>query len=169
MSEPSVTTILQSLPPLLRQEPAMLEAFTQGASSLAVPESATAFVLAGMCRLSERHPMLVATPTLSDAQRLANDLTAFLGVGEVELFPPWDTLPFERVSPELATMGQRLRVLWRLGVLEDGASQEAVVEDGIPDNGVPAKSAGVAATEAPWPSPPSVVVAPVRALLQRLG
>ena len=33
---------------------------------------------------------------------------------EVELFPAWETLPFERVSPSLETMGRRLRVLWRL-------------------------------------------------------
>ena len=34
----------------------------------------------------------------------------FLGAGEVELFPAWETLPFERVSPSLETMGRRLRV-----------------------------------------------------------
>ena len=59
----------------------------------------------------------------------------------MELFPAWDTLPFERVSPEVATMGQRLRLLWDLGVTGPGR---------------PARG-------------PAVVVAPVRALLQRLG
>ena len=32
----------------------------------------------------------------------------------IELFPAWETLPFERVSPSLETMGRRLRVMWRL-------------------------------------------------------
>ncbi len=122
----------------------MLDALGPGTTSLAVPEAASAFVLAGVCALSERRPVLVVTPTLSDADRLSHDLKAFLGDEEVELFPPWDTLPFERVSPEIATMGQRLRLLWRLGL--------------IPSKETTGK-----------PDPPTVVIAPVRALLQRLG
>jgi transcription-repair coupling factor (superfamily II helicase) len=55
----------------------------------------------------------------------------------VEWFPAWETLPFERVSPSLETMGRRLRVLWRLRHGGDAT--------------------------------PTVVVAPVRALVQRLG
>ena len=39
---------------------------------------------------------------------------AFLGADEVELFPAWETLPFERVSPGVETMGRRLRTMWRL-------------------------------------------------------
>ncbi len=123
----------------------MVDALSVGSTALAVPDAATAFVLAGVARLSERRPMLVVTPTVRDAERTAHDLTTFLGQGTVELFPAWDTLPFERVSPEVATMGQRLRLLWHLGVTgapgEEGAAGEG----------------------------PAVVVAPVRALLQRLG
>ena len=55
----------------------------------------------------------------------------------VELFPAWETLPFERVSPALETMGRRLRV-------------------------------HVAAARRRRHLP-AVVVAPVRALVQRLG
>jgi transcription-repair coupling factor (superfamily II helicase) len=121
----------------------MVDALSVGSTALAVPEAATAFLLAGVARLSERRPMLVVTPTVRDAERMAHDLATFLGPGCVELFPAWDTLPFERVSPEVATMGQRLRLLWHLGVTE-------------------------AATPVA-PDAPAVVVAPVRALLQRLG
>jgi transcription-repair coupling factor (superfamily II helicase) len=78
----------------------------------------------------------VATPTSGDAERLRNDLTAYLGPDAVEEFPAWETLPFERMSPAVETMGRRLRVLWRLRVPERS---------------------------------PNVVVAPVRALVQRLG
>ncbi|HUC38176.1 MAG TPA: transcription-repair coupling factor [Acidimicrobiales bacterium] len=133
---------LRSIPPLLRDEPAMLDALGPGSTVLAVPEAATAVVVAGLCALSERRPLVVATPTLSDAERFAHDLGVFLGENEVELFPPWDTLPFERVSPEIETMGRRLRLLWRLGLSGD--------------------------TNVPGDAP-AVVVAPVRALLQRLG
>ncbi len=32
----------------------------------------------------------------------------------VDVFPAWETLPFERVSPAVETMGRRLRTIWRL-------------------------------------------------------
>ena len=56
----------------------------------------------------------MAVPTGAEAERLAHDLGQFLGADEVEQFPAWETLPFERVSPGLETMGRRLRVMWRL-------------------------------------------------------
>jgi len=103
---------------------------------IAVPESARAFTVAGLAHLSARHPIVVAVPSTPDAERLVHDLDAFLGPGRAEVFPAWETLPFERVSPGVETMGRRLRVLWRLSSPERAAR---------------------------------VIVAPVRALLQRLG
>src|SRR6202051_1578257 len=91
----------------------MVDAMAVGQSALAVPDAAVAYVVAGMARLGERRPLLVVTPTVNDAERLGHDIGAFLGDDGVELFPAWDTLPFERVSPELSTMGRRLRLLRR--------------------------------------------------------
>src|SRR5204862_5565825 len=73
-------------------------------------------------------------------ERLAHDLRAFLpdGATAVDLFPAWETLPFERVSPSVETMGRRLRTMWRL-------------RHGEPEQR------------------PRIIVAPVRALIQRLG
>ena len=62
------------------------------------------------------------------------------GADPIELFPAWETLPFERVSPATETMGRRLRVLWRLRC---GLEDPSVL--------------------------PAVIIAPVRALAQRLG
>jgi transcription-repair coupling factor (superfamily II helicase) len=108
---------------------------------LAVPEPARAFTVAGLTHLSARHPFVVAVPTTTDADHLAHDLRAFLGPEAVDVFPAWETLPFERVSPGVDTMGRRLRTLWRLHQLNQGSPERA----------------------------PRVLVAPVRALLQRLG
>ncbi|MDY7102688.1 MAG: transcription-repair coupling factor [Actinomycetota bacterium] len=127
---------LRSLPPLLRDEPAMLQVLGRASAVLAVPEPARAFALAGLATNMSRRPILVATPSGTDAERVANDLATFLGDDAVELFKAWETLPFERVSPSIETVGVRLRTLWRL------RDPERV---------------------------PAVVVAPVRALLQRLG
>ncbi|MGH9057676.1 MAG: transcription-repair coupling factor, partial [Acidimicrobiales bacterium] len=108
---------------------------------LAVPEPARAFALAGAAQSSGRRPTLVAVPTNAEAERLAHDLTAFLGTDQVEVCPAWETLPFERVSPGVETMGRRLRTMWRL---RTGGGDR-------PDR------------------LPQVLVAPVRSLLQRLG
>ncbi len=108
---------------------------------VAVPEPARAFAVAGVAEAARRRPTLVAVPTLTEAERLAQDLSAFLGAEQVEVCPAWETLPFERVSPSVETMGRRLRAMWRL---RSGAQ-------GHPDR------------------LPKVLVAPVRSLLQRLG
>ncbi len=59
-----------------------------------------------------RSPLLVVTPTERAAEALAADLDAFLG--RTVVFPPWETLPHERLSPQASTVGERLRALDRL-------------------------------------------------------
>ena len=127
---------LRDLPTLLRDDPALLEVRGRTSALVAVLEPARAFTIAGLVATTKRRPYLVAVPTTADGERLAHDLAAFLGPDRVDLFPAWETLPFERVSPGVETMGRRLRVIWRL--LDPGRA-------------------------------PDVVVAPIRALVQRLG
>ena len=78
--------------------------------------------IAGLATVGSRRPILVAVPTTAEAERLVNDLTTFLGPDAVELFPAWETLPFERVSPGVETMGRRLRTIWRLRAGADDAA-----------------------------------------------
>ncbi len=59
-------------------------------------------------------PLLVITQRSSDAEALADGLGAFLGEDRVAVFPAWETLPHERLSPQPATVGRRLAVLDRL-------------------------------------------------------
>ena len=105
---------LADLPLLLRADPGLTHAFGDPHALVAVPESARAVAIAALARLGGRRPLLVATPTGSDAGQLYDDLAQYLPPGEVALFPAWETLPFERVSPSVETMGRRLEVLWRL-------------------------------------------------------
>ncbi len=156
----STAGALRSLPPLLRHDPALPNVTGSRNATVAVAQAAQPFVIAGLVHLSERTPILVVTATGSDAERVADDLGCFLSevsgldpataerreaqghaVGDVDgpvgLLPAWETLPFERVSPEVGTMGRRLALSWHL---LSGA-----------------------------PGGPRVVVAPVRAILQRLA
>ncbi|WP_370323716.1 transcription-repair coupling factor [Euzebya sp.] len=93
-----------------------------------------------IAHLARRRPLLVVTPTLKDAEALADDVCAFTGPDAVAVFPPWETLPHERLSPQPATVGTRLRVLDRL--------RRAGEDGGDPDGDL------------------RVVIAPVRAVLQ---
>jgi transcription-repair coupling factor (superfamily II helicase) len=126
---------LAELPRGLREESALISLLGRRDGVVAVSESARAYSLAGLVALSERRPLVVAVSTGLQAQQLAHDLGHWLSAEAVRVFPAWETLPFERVSPAVETMGRRIEVLAAL------ASDD----------------------------PPSVVVAPIRALLQRLG
>ncbi|MGI9030289.1 MAG: transcription-repair coupling factor, partial [Ilumatobacteraceae bacterium] len=105
---------LAALPPLLRDEPALTRALGEPAARLAVSEVARPISIAALATLSNRRPLVVATPTGTMAAQLAEDLEQFLPPDQVALFPAWETLPFERVSPSVETMGRRLELLWRL-------------------------------------------------------
>jgi transcription-repair coupling factor (superfamily II helicase) len=143
---------LAALPRLLRAEPALATLIGAADATVAVPEAAQAMAIAALAALGDRGPIVVVTATGLDAERLGDDLSCLLekdeetGLagalgGPVAVLPAWETLPFERVSPETETMGRRLAILHALTSEPDES----------------------------WPRPPRVIVTPVRALLQRIG
>jgi transcription-repair coupling factor (superfamily II helicase) len=83
--------------------------------------------------------VLAVTATAREAGDLAAALGSLLPAGSVAVFPAWETLPHERLSPRSDTVGQRIAVLRRL-----------------------AHPAGPGEPDGPL----TVVVAPVRSLLQ---
>jgi transcription-repair coupling factor (superfamily II helicase) len=105
---------LRSLPPRLRDEPGLTRALGEPDARLAVVEVARPISIAALAHLSDRSPLVIACPTGSMAGQLYDDLCQYVGADEVALFPAWETLPFERVSPAVETMGRRLEVLWKL-------------------------------------------------------
>ena len=105
---------LSQLSAVVAPEPGIDLIAGQRNAVLAVPESARAAVLAALTHANGRRPIVVAVPTGTMANEVAEDLTSFLGADAVELFPAWETLPFERVSPAVHTMGARMRTMWRL-------------------------------------------------------
>jgi transcription-repair coupling factor (superfamily II helicase) len=102
------------------------------------PPSLRPFVIAALARAESDggagRPVLAVTATSREAEDLAAALGSLLPVERVAVFPSWETLPHERLSPRSDTVGRRLAVLRRLA---------------HPDEG-----------------PLSVVVAPVRSVLQ---
>ncbi len=101
-----------------------------GGTATALPQMRS-LVLAVLSEQSDS-PWLALTATSRDAERLVAELRLW-GAG-AELFPAWETLPHERLSPRAETVARRLRTLYRLRS----------------------------------PDPPQIVVAPVRAAIQRM-
>ena len=105
---------LHELAPTLSFEPALSAALGEQSASIICADHTQALLLAGLAQRTENEIIVVATPTGMMANQLRDDLLGFLSERDVSLFPAWETLPFERVSPNCETMGRRLEVLWRV-------------------------------------------------------
>ncbi|WP_395360994.1 transcription-repair coupling factor [Streptomyces sp. YH02] len=102
------------------------------------PAAARPFAVAALARDSGR-PVLAVTATGREAEDLAAALRSLLDPDTVVEYPSWETLPHERLSPRSDTVGRRLAVLRRLAHPRD---------------------------DDPAAGPVSVVVAPIRSVLQ---
>ena len=80
---------------------------------ITVPEPARPFLLSALVRHLHR-PVLVVVARIEEAENLARDVQAFLGRTGAEVFPGWEVLPGEPLSPSVETMGRRLNVIARL-------------------------------------------------------
>ncbi len=70
-----------------------------------VPESGQPFAAAALAR-AVGAPVLVVAPGLAEAERIANGAELFLP-GSVALFPAWEALPYEGISPSPEVAGRR--------------------------------------------------------------
>ncbi|MGX7761113.1 transcription-repair coupling factor [Streptomyces angustmyceticus] len=129
------------------RDPALAEALQAAADGnrphvdLVGPPAARPLALAALARRAGR-PVLAVTATGREAEDLAAVLRSLMPAGQehsVVEFPSWETLPHERLSPRSDTVGRRLAVLRRL------AHPRA---------------------DDPTAGPVSVVVAPIRSVLQ---
>ncbi|TMR21620.1 transcription-repair coupling factor [Nonomuraea turkmeniaca] len=130
---------LSGLLDLVRADPKLTAALEEGGDvSLIAPSALRPFGVAALAAHDQR-TVLAVTATGREAEDLAAALTSLIEPNSVAVFPAWETLPHERLSPRSDTVGQRLAVLRRLAhpVAGDTAA-----------------------------GPLSVIVTPVRALLQ---
>jgi transcription-repair coupling factor (superfamily II helicase) len=111
-----------------------------GAASLTIsgPPALQPLAIAALAAKAEA-VVLAVTSTGREAEDLVAALGCLLPPDTIALYPGWETLPHERLSPRADTVGQRLAVLRRL-------------RHPTPDD--------------PASGPLAVVVAPVRSLLQ---
>ena len=130
-----------ALADLVLREPVLAQAMDDAKSRVATvdltgPQALRPFVVSGLAEAGRT--VLVVAATVREAEDLTVELEDLLEPGSVALYPAWETLPHERLSPRSDTVGRRLAVLRRLQHPGDQL-----------DNG-----------------PLRVIVAPVRSLLQ---
>jgi len=93
----------------------LLESINKGVKKTAVTGAVGSFPSALIANLKRDTdgPFLIVTPLPEEAERVAEDISFFLP-GSVHLFPSWETLPFDKVSPSLETMGDRVSAIYAL-------------------------------------------------------
>ncbi|MDQ2722940.1 MAG: transcription-repair coupling factor, partial [Actinomycetota bacterium] len=103
---------------------AVTDALGAARLELEAPSAARPFVVGA---LAQRVPVLVVTATGREADDLGASVAEMLSDERVAVFPSWETLPHERLSPRADTVGKRLQILRRLSHPEDGAPLQVVV------------------------------------------
>ena len=100
------------------------------ALDLTAPASLRPFVVAAVAGAADSggagRPVLAVTATSREADDLADALGCLISPDRVAVFPSWETLPHERLSPRSDTVGRRLAVLRRLAHPDDNPVQVVV-------------------------------------------
>ncbi|MDO4665104.1 MAG: transcription-repair coupling factor [Actinomycetaceae bacterium] len=162
------------LAPLLSRFAGIFPVFSEGAvHSFVLPVGARPPALA---TLVGHGLTVVVTPTGRAAEQLATDLGAY--VGGVQVFPAWETLPHEKLSPRLDTMARRIAALYQVNnyaapaARGDAKSLENVRAATSGSEGAHATSVGARSVALEKTTPHTldrtvnVLVVPLRALLQ---
>jgi transcription-repair coupling factor (superfamily II helicase) len=103
-----------SLAPLLDLLPdERVRALMAERAPVTVPEPVRPFLLASVVRHLGL-PVLAISARAEEAEQLARDVHAFLGRDGAEVFPGWEVLPGEPLSPSVETMGRRTHALLRI-------------------------------------------------------
>src|SRR6478752_9824233 len=115
-----VQTPIAGLVDLALRDPCLQDVISRAADrpaelTLIGPASARLYAASA---LAQTGPLLVVTATGREADDLTAELRGVFGES-VAMFPSWETLPHERLSPGVDTVGARLMLLRRLSHPED--------------------------------------------------
>jgi transcription-repair coupling factor (superfamily II helicase) len=114
----SDTQQLAGLLELVRSDPAFVSISEQAQVASTVdlvgPAVIYPLAIAQIRQSQESGVVLILTTTGRAADELAADLSAYLPDEGIEVFPSWETLPHERLSPSADTVGRRMAILRRL-------------------------------------------------------
>ena len=106
-----------SLADLVLRNPALIQSMTDAREGVATldltgPAALRPFVVKGL--VDAGRTVLVVAATVREAEDLTEELQDLIDPHSVALYPAWETLPHERLSPRSDTVGRRLAVLRRI-------------------------------------------------------
>ncbi len=99
---------------------------TELVSLSSVSEGYEPFAVAGVWRESRRDILYIASDGVALEQN-ADILQALLPTAEILRFPAWDTVPYDRVSPNAAIVSKRTDALGRLAFTPEGKYPRIIV------------------------------------------
>ena len=108
---------LAGLAELVLSNPVLEKSMAEARSGLPTldltgPAALRPFVVKGL--VDAGRTVLVVAATVREAEDLTEELADLIDPAQVALYPAWETLPHERLSPRSDTVGRRLAVLRRL-------------------------------------------------------
>ena len=107
---------LSALSDAVLGEPVLADALAEvprlGRLDLTAPAGIRPFLVDGLVRAGRT--VLLVTATGREAEELTAEIGSLVDPAAVALYPSWETLPHERLSPRSDTVGRRLAVLRRL-------------------------------------------------------
>jgi len=83
-------------------------------TQLVVPEVARSWIINSYIKTVKEKPLVIVTRSVEQAEQLENNLTQVNKSIDIELLPPWESFPLEKISPQTHIMGKRNKVFWRL-------------------------------------------------------
>ena len=108
----SLTSVIDAL----KRTPAMKQVLDELATAhdvaLGVSLSGIPYAIASLAEVNK--PVLIVAASDRAVEDIADALSDFFDKESIVVFPTWETLPHERLSPSSETIGQRISVLHRL-------------------------------------------------------
>ena len=83
-------------------------------TQLVVPEVARSWVINTYINTVREKPLVIVTRSVEQAELLESNLIQVNKSIDIEVLPPWESFPLEKISPQTHIMGKRNKVLWRL-------------------------------------------------------
>ena len=98
----------------------------KGKTLSCVPLSYNAFLLADLIKTSA-HDILYVASNGGELEQIAEVLSFLAPKVEILKFPAWDTTPYDRTSPNISIMGQRLEMLSKLAFEPNALNPRIIV------------------------------------------
>jgi len=83
-------------------------------TELVVPEVARSWIINTYINAVGEKPLVIVTRSVEQAEQLESNLVQVNKLIDIEVLPPWESFPLEKISPQTHIMGTRNKVLWRL-------------------------------------------------------